>query len=83
MFCRGFGCFVRNYCSNLRGKSGLIGILVGTLIGGLTPGSPYAALLLFAVFCMGASLLTGVAIGGLWSIGRIPLEAAELASDLH
>jgi len=68
--------------SYLGGKSGFVGILLGTLIGGLTPCSPYAALPLFAgILRMGASIPTGVAMvcaWGLWSIGRIPFEAAVM-----
>lgn len=68
--------------SYLGSKSGVVGILLGTLIGGLTPGSPYAALPLFAgILRMGASIPTGVAMvcaWGLWSIGRIPFEAAVM-----
>lgn len=70
--------------SYLGGASGWVGILLGTLIGGLTPGSPYAALPLFAgIMRMGASVPTGVAMvcaWGLWSIGRIPFEAAVMGA---
>ncbi|MBP8614529.1 MAG: permease [Firmicutes bacterium] len=65
-------------------QSGLRGILVGTVIGGLTPGSPYAAMPFFAAIVgMGASIPTGVAMvcaWGLWSIGRLPFEAAVMGS---
>lgn len=68
--------------SYLGGKSGIVGILLGTLIGGLTPGSPYAAMPLFAgIMRMGASIPTGVAMvcaWGLWSIGRIPFQTAVM-----
>ncbi|HHY04658.1 MAG TPA: hypothetical protein GX534_05685 [Thermoanaerobacterales bacterium] len=70
--------------SYLGGKSGFVGILLGTLIGGLTPGSPYAALPLFAgILRMGASIPTGVAMvcaWGIWSIGRIPFEIAVMGT---
>ncbi len=70
--------------SYLGGKSGFVGILLGTLIGGLTPGSPYAALPLFAgILRMGASIPTGVAMvcaWGLLSIGRIPFETAVMGA---
>lgn len=70
--------------SYLGGKSGFVGILLGTLIGGLTPGSPYAALPLFAgILRMGASIPTGVSMvcaWGLWSIGRIPFELAIMGT---
>lgn len=70
--------------SYLGEKSGFVGILIGTLIGGLTPGSPYAAFPLFAgILKMGASLPTGVSMvsaWGLWSVSRIPFEMAVMGS---
>ena len=65
-------------------QSGLRGIVLGTVVGGLTPGSPYAAMPFFAaIVSMGASIPTGVAMvcaWGLWSIGRLPIEAAVMGS---
>ncbi|GLI51446.1 hypothetical protein TSYNTROOL_15320 [Tepidanaerobacter syntrophicus] len=70
--------------SYLGGASGFKGIFLGSLIGGLTPGSPYAALPFFAgIMRMGASVPATVAMvcaWGLWSIGRIPLEAAVMGA---
>lgn len=68
----------------LGSASGLRGILLGTVIGGLTPGSPYSAMPLFAgIMRMGAGVPTGVAMvcaWGLWSIGRIPFQAAVMGT---
>lgn len=58
------------------------GIILGALAGGLTPGSPYAAMPLFGgLIRMGATVPTGVAMvcaWGLFSVGRIPFQAAVL-----
>ncbi|MGE5485856.1 MAG: permease [Ignavibacteriales bacterium] len=59
-------------------------ICIGAIVGGLTPGSPYAALPLFAGFIrMGASIAAGVAMvcaWGLVSVGRVPLEAGVMGA---
>lgn len=71
--------FIAKY---LGSAAGFKGILLGTVIGGITPGSPYAAFPFFAgIMRMGASIPTGVAMvcaWGLWSIGRVPFEAAVM-----
>jgi len=60
-------------------SSGWRGIILGTLIGALTPGSPYAAMPFFAgLIKTGISFPVGVAMAcswGLLSVGRIPFEA--------
>lgn len=65
-------------------SSGWRGLALGTLIGALTPGSPYSAMPLFAGFMrMGAGVPTGVSMvcaWGLLSIGRVPFQAAVLGS---
>lgn len=65
-------------------QSGLKGIFLGSVIGGLTPGLPYAAMPFFAgIMRMGASVPTRVAMvcaWGLWSIGRLPFEVAVMGS---
>ncbi|NLC47311.1 MAG: hypothetical protein GX766_09260 [Firmicutes bacterium] len=66
-------------------SSGWRGIVLGTLIGALTPGSPYAAMPLFAgLIRTGVSFPVGVAMAcawGLLSIGRIPFEAAVMGGE--
>lgn len=63
-------------------ESGIKGIFIGTIIGGLTPGSPYGALTLFSgIMKIGASLpviVSMVSAWGLWSIGRIPFQIAVM-----
>lgn len=63
-------------------SSGWRGLILGTLLGAITPGSPYAAMPLFAgLIRMGASVPTGVAMvcaWGLLSVGRIPFQAAVM-----
>lgn len=58
--------------------SGLRGILVGTLAGGLTPGGPYVSLPIAAgLFRSGAAIGTMVAFltaWSLWAVSRMPLE---------
>ena len=71
--------------SYLGGKSGFVGILLGTIIGGFTPGSPYAAFPLFAgILRMGATIpavVSMVCAWGIWSIGRIPFEIAVMGTQ--
>lgn len=66
----------------LGASSGWRGIFLGTIIGALTPGSPYAAMPFFAgLMRSGASFPTSVAMAcawGLLSVGRLPFEAAVL-----
>ena len=58
--------------------SGLRGILIGTLVGGITPGGPFVALPIAAGFLhAGASVGVMVAFmtsWSLWAILRLPLE---------
>ena len=66
-------------------SSGWRGIILGTLIGALTPGSPYAAMPFFAgLIKTGISFPVGVAMAcswGLLSVGRIPFEAAVMGGE--
>ncbi len=59
-------------------ESGMRGILIGTLAGGLTPGGPYVSLPLVAGFLKsGASSGTMVAFltsWSLWAVARLPME---------
>ena len=59
-------------------ESGLKGILIGTVAGGLTPGGPYVSLPIVAgLLKAGASTGTMVAYltaWSLWAIGRLPME---------
>lgn len=59
-------------------ESGLRGILIGTIAGGITPGGPYVSLPLAAgLLKAGAGLGTMVAYvtaWSLWAIARIPME---------
>jgi uncharacterized membrane protein YraQ (UPF0718 family) len=74
--------------SNWIGKeSGMRGILIGTLAGGLAPGNPYvnlpiAAGLLRSGATIGAmvAFLTG---WSLWSFVRLPIEVSIMAGNLH
>ncbi len=63
-------------------ESGMRGILIGTVAGGLTPGGPYVSLPLVAGFLRtGASVGTMVAyITGwsLWAVSRLPMEVGIL-----
>ncbi|MGD9345731.1 MAG: permease [Candidatus Aminicenantes bacterium] len=62
--------------------SGLRGILIGTLAGGITPGGPYVSLPLAAgLLKAGAGLGTMVAYvtaWSLWAIARVPLEVGVM-----
>jgi uncharacterized membrane protein YraQ (UPF0718 family) len=61
-------------------EAGIRGILIGCLVGGLVPGSPYATFPLVAsLYHAGASL--GAMVGfvsawALWSVSRLPVEMA-------
>ncbi|UCE20092.1 MAG: permease [Gemmatimonadota bacterium] len=59
-------------------ESGLRGILIGTVAGGLTPGGPYVSLPVVAGFLRaGASVGTMVAFltgWSLWAVSRLPME---------
>ena len=63
-------------------ESGLRGILIGTVAGGLTPGGPYVSLPLVAGFLRtGASVGTMVAYltgWSLWAVSRMPMEIGIL-----
>ena len=63
-------------------KSGLRGILIGTVAGGLTPGGPYISLPIAAgLLRSGASIGTMVAFltgWSLWAVSRLPLEVGIL-----
>jgi len=58
--------------------SGIRGILIGTVAGGLTPGGPYVSLPIAAgLLRSGASIGTMVAFltgWSLWAVGRLPIE---------
>ncbi len=66
----------------LGGESGWRGILLGTVIGGLTPGAPYAVFPLIAgLMQLGVGLAPAVSMvcaWGLWSVGRVPFQAAVM-----
>ena len=66
----------------LGGASGWRGILMATLLGGLTPGAPYAVVPLIAgLMKQGMSFapaMSMVCAWGLWSLGRVPFQAAVL-----
>lgn len=59
-------------------ESGLKGILIGTLAGGITPGGPYVSLPIVAgLLKAGASAGTMVAFltsWSLWAVARLPME---------
>ena len=63
-------------------ESGMRGILIGTMAGGLTPGGPYVSLPTVAVLLRsGASAGTMVAFltgWSLWAISRLPMEIGIL-----
>ncbi len=66
----------------LGGASGWRGVLLGTLIGGLMPGAPYAVFPFIAgLMKLGMGIAPAVSMvcaWGLWSIGRVPFEAAVM-----
>lgn len=59
-------------------ESGLRGILIGTVAGGLTPGGPYVSLPIAAgLVKSGAGIGTMIAFitsWSLWAVGRLPME---------
>lgn len=63
-------------------ESGMRGILIGTIAGGLAPGGPYIGLPIVAgLLHSGASLGTVVAFltgWSLWAVSRLPIEAGIL-----
>jgi len=63
-------------------ESGIRGILIGTVAGGLTPGGPYVSLPVVAGFLhAGASVGTMVAFltgWSLWAVSRLPMELGIL-----
>ena len=64
------------------GESGLRGILIGTVAGGLAPGGPYVSLPVAAgLLRSGAGIGTMVAFitgWSLWAVGRLPMEVGIL-----
>lgn len=68
----------------LGGASGWRGILMASLIGGLTPGAPYAVVPLIAgLMKQGMAFAPAVSMvcaWGLWSLGRVPFQAAVLGT---
>lgn len=64
------------------GESGMRGILLGSVAGGLAPGGPYVSLPLAAgLFRAGAGTGTMVAFitgWSLWSVSRLPMEVGVL-----
>ncbi|HUU39311.1 MAG TPA: permease [Desulfatiglandales bacterium] len=63
-------------------ESGMRGILIGTVAGGLTPGGPYVSLPIIAgLLRSGASVGTMVAFltgWSLWAVSRLPMEVGIL-----
>jgi uncharacterized membrane protein YraQ (UPF0718 family) len=64
----------------LGAQSGIWGVLVGCVVGGLVPGAPYATFPLVAVLYQGGASL-GAVVGfvtawSLWSVTRLPVEMA-------
>lgn len=63
-------------------ESGIKGILLGSIVGGLAPGGPYVSLPIVAgLLKTGASVGTMVAFltgWSLWAIGRLPMEVGIL-----
>jgi uncharacterized membrane protein YraQ (UPF0718 family) len=63
-------------------ESGLRGILIGTLAGGITPGGPFVSLPVAAGFLRaGAGVGTMVAFvtaWSLWAVGRLPMDIGIL-----
>ena len=63
-------------------ESGLRGILIGTVAGGITPGGPYVSLPVVAGFLRaGAGIGTMVAFltgWSLWAVNRVPMEVGIL-----
>jgi uncharacterized membrane protein YraQ (UPF0718 family) len=63
-------------------ESGIRGIFIGTVAGGLTPGGPYVSLPIAAgLLRSGASIGTMIAFltgWSLWAVGRLPMEVGIL-----
>jgi len=63
-------------------ESGLRGVLIGTVAGGLAPGGPFVSLPIAAgLLRAGASVGTMVAFltgWSLWAVGRLPMEVGIL-----
>jgi uncharacterized membrane protein YraQ (UPF0718 family) len=64
--------------------SGLKGVLIGCVVGGLVPGAPYATFPLVATLYQGGASL-GAVVGfvsawSLWSVSRLPVEIALIDS---
>ena len=63
-------------------ESGMRGIIIGTLAGGITPGGPYVSLPIVAgLLKSGASAGTMVAFltsWSLWAVARLPMEVGIL-----
>lgn len=63
-------------------ESGLRGIMIGTLVGGITPGGPYVSLPIVAgLLRSGASFGVTVAFltsWSLWAVARLPMEVGML-----
>jgi uncharacterized membrane protein YraQ (UPF0718 family) len=63
-------------------ESGIRGILIGTVVGGIMPGGPYVCLPIAAgLLRVGASVGTMVALitaWSLWAVSRLPLDVAIL-----
>jgi uncharacterized membrane protein YraQ (UPF0718 family) len=60
--------------------TGIKGVLIGCLVGGLVPGAPYATFPLVAALYQGGASV-GAVVGfvsawGLWSVARLPVEIA-------
>jgi len=63
-------------------ESGLRGIMIGTVAGGISPGGPYVSLPIMAILLQsGASIGTTVAFltgWSLWAVARLPMEVGIL-----
>ena len=64
----------------LGAEAGIRGVLIGCVVGGLVPGSPYATFPLVATLYQGGASL-GAVVGfvsawALWSVSRLPMEIA-------
>ena len=64
----------------LGSEAGIKGVLIGSVVGGLVPGAPYAAFpVVGALYKSGASLgavVSFVSAWSLWSVTRLPVEMA-------
>jgi len=68
----------------LGNESGVKGILIGCVVGGLVPGAPYATFPIVATLYKGGasigSVVGFVSAWSLWSLGRLPVEIALIDS---